>query len=57
MVGMNPLPGWTDAEEIWEKCELPYRIEAVVNYGCNSAMSMADPEAVEKNFKDDSKCY
>lgn len=52
MVGMNPLPGWMDAEEIWTKCELPYRLEAVINYGCNSVMSMADPKAVEKNFKD-----
>ena len=52
MIGMNPTPGWTDAEEIWQKCELPYRIEAVVNYGCNAVMSMARPDAVEKNFKD-----
>lgn len=45
-------PGNLDSEEVWQKLGLPYRIEAVVNYGCNSIMSYATPEGVLKNFKE-----
>jgi anaerobic selenocysteine-containing dehydrogenase len=47
----NPFPGWSDQEEIWEKCGLPYRIEGAINFGSNSVMSMAQPENVDRFFK------
>lgn len=51
LMNQPTTPGCLDSEEVWQKLGLPYRIEAVINYGCNSIMSFATPEGVAKNFK------
>ncbi|MFH1091915.1 MAG: molybdopterin dinucleotide binding domain-containing protein [Pseudomonadota bacterium] len=51
LLNQPTTPGNLDSEEVWQKLGLPYRIEAVINYGCNSIMSFATPEGVLKNFQ------
>ncbi|MEE8396516.1 MAG: molybdopterin-dependent oxidoreductase, partial [bacterium] len=50
MTGIS-TPGWSNPEEFWQKLELPYRIEMIINQGCNSIMSMGNPRFVENFLK------
>ena len=40
----SPVWGAQDQEEIWQKVNLPYRIEVMLSLGCNSVMGVANPE-------------
>ena len=42
----SPFLDSTDSEEMWEKFELPYRPEMLVNCGANLMMSIANKETV-----------
>jgi molybdopterin-containing oxidoreductase family molybdopterin binding subunit len=47
VIGMtSPFLDSTDREELWEKLELPYRPEVMVNFGANLIMSIANKDAV-----------
>jgi len=41
----SPLWAAQDKEDIWEKIKLPYRIEVMLNFGCNSIIGVPNPEA------------
>ncbi len=40
-----------DQEEIWQKLDVPYRIEMMIDWGCNSIMNTANWETVEQTLK------
>ena len=47
VLGMtSPFLDSTDREEMWERFDLPYRPEVMVNFGANLMMSIANKEAV-----------
>ena len=47
VLGMtSPFLDSTDHEEMWEKFDLPYRPEMMVNFGANLMMSIANKETV-----------
>ena len=47
VLGMtSPFLDSTDREEMWERFDLPYRPEVMVNFGANLVMSIANKEAV-----------
>jgi len=39
-----------DREELWQKLELPYRPEVMLNFGCNLVMSVANKESVARSL-------
>jgi anaerobic selenocysteine-containing dehydrogenase len=47
----SPIYTVEDREEIWEKIRLPYRIEMMLNYGCNSVMGLTNPETYANFLK------
>ena len=47
----SPVWAMKNAEELWQKINLPYRIEVLLNYGCNSVLGIANPEAQEEFLK------
>jgi anaerobic selenocysteine-containing dehydrogenase len=47
----SPIWAIGNMEELWQKIELPYRIEVLLNFGCNSALGIANPGAQEKFLK------
>jgi molybdopterin-containing oxidoreductase family molybdopterin binding subunit len=44
----SPFQASDDNEEMWEKFELPYRPEVMLNIGCNQLMSVANKESVAR---------
>ena len=47
VLGMtSPFLDSTDREEMWQRFDLPYRPEVMVNFGANLIMSIANKEAV-----------
>lgn len=51
---LAPFPfvfGASDQEEIWEKLGIDYRIEMMMVLGCNSVISTASPEILDKALK------
>jgi anaerobic selenocysteine-containing dehydrogenase len=51
LASLSPIWASEDQEEIWQKIGLPYRIEVMINYGCNSVMGVANPEAYAQFLK------
>lgn len=47
----SPVWAMKNAEELWQKINLPYRIEVLLNFGCNSVLGIANPEAQEEFLK------
>ena len=45
MCSFSPIWAMADHEEIWQQIGLPYRIEVMLNFGCNSVLGIANPEA------------
>ena len=51
VMGMtSPFLHCGDQEEWWKKLELPYRPEALINFGCNLMMSIANSEPVARSL-------
>jgi anaerobic selenocysteine-containing dehydrogenase len=47
VIGMtSPFLDSTDREELWDKFEIPYRPEVMINFGANLVMSIANKDAV-----------
>jgi anaerobic selenocysteine-containing dehydrogenase len=47
VLGMtSPFLNSTDSEEMWERFEVPYRPEVMVNFGANLLMSIANKESI-----------
>ena len=47
VMGMaSPFLDSTDREGMWEKFDLPYRPEMMINYGCNLVMAIANKDAI-----------
>ena len=44
----SPFLGSDDGEEIWQKFDLPYRTEVLINWGTNLLMSTANREAMAR---------
>jgi len=44
----SPFLGSDDGEEIWQKFDLPYRTEVLINWGTNLLMSTANREAIAR---------
>lgn len=44
LCSFSPIWAVEDREEIWQKIGLPYRIEVMLNLGCNSVMGLANPK-------------
>ena len=40
-----------DREDIWQRINLPYRIEVMLNFGCNSVLGTANPETQAEFLK------
>ena len=51
MCSLSSVWAIKNAEALWKKIGLPYRIEVLLNYGCNSVMGVANPEAQEEFLK------
>ena len=51
LCGLSPIWVTQDQNEIWEKIKLPYRIEVMLNYGCNSIMGATNPETCAEFLK------
>src|SRR5208283_6221881 len=45
MTSVSPIWTMKNYEELWEKVKLPYRLEVMLNFGCNSVLGSANPEA------------
>ena len=43
--------GQGDQEEIWQKLGVPYRVEMMISWGCNSIMNTANWEIIEQTLK------
>jgi len=43
---VSPFTASRDQEEMWQRFQLPYRPEAMINYGCNSVMSVGNKDTV-----------
>jgi molybdopterin-containing oxidoreductase family molybdopterin binding subunit len=51
VMGMiSPFLSSTDQEQVWDRFELPYRIEALLNFGCNLVMSIGNSETVARSL-------
>ena len=51
VIGMtSPFLDSTDREEMWEKFDLPYRPEVMINFGANLVMSIANKDAVAESL-------
>ncbi|MBI4320121.1 MAG: molybdopterin-dependent oxidoreductase [Chloroflexi bacterium] len=46
-----PLIASADQEELWQKVDLPYRPEILVNWGANSVMSVGNAATVAESLK------
>ncbi|MBI3090596.1 MAG: molybdopterin-dependent oxidoreductase [Candidatus Tectomicrobia bacterium] len=51
MTMMSPLMASSDQEEMWQRFDLPYRPEVLLNFGCNSLLSVGNAETVAKTLK------
>jgi molybdopterin-containing oxidoreductase family molybdopterin binding subunit len=47
----SPVWAMKCQEELWQRIGLPYRVEVLLNMGCNSVMGIANPEAQEEFLK------
>ena len=47
---MSPFDHSDDSEELWQKFELPYRPEVMLNFGCNLVMSIANKDSVARSL-------
>ena len=47
----SPLQTATDQQELWDKMELPYRPEMIINLGANQMMSVGNKDAAEASLK------
>ncbi|MBI4290255.1 MAG: molybdopterin-dependent oxidoreductase [Betaproteobacteria bacterium] len=45
---MSPFQFSDDSEDLWQKFEMPYRPEVLVNFGCNLMMSIANKDSVAR---------
>ena len=52
MCQSSPFSDSADRKELWEKFELPYRPEILLNYGTNSLMSIGNKETVASALAD-----
>lgn len=51
VLGMtSPFLNSTDSEEMWERFEVPYRPEVMVNFGANLLMSIANKESIAESL-------
>ena len=51
VMGMtSPFLDSDDQEEMWTRCELPYRPEVMINFGTNLLMSVANRESVARSL-------
>jgi molybdopterin-containing oxidoreductase family molybdopterin binding subunit len=51
VLGMtSPFLDSTDREELWQKLEMPYRPEVMINWGANMLMSIANKDDVAKSL-------
>ncbi|MFC1906640.1 molybdopterin-dependent oxidoreductase, partial [Chloroflexota bacterium] len=46
------VPTAEDREELWAKNQVDYRIEMLVSWGCNTIMSLANPQVAEDAYKE-----
>lgn len=46
----SPFLNSADQEKFWEKFDVPYRTEALINYGCNLLLSIANRETVAQSL-------
>lgn len=51
MNSLTPVYGFSDQEEVWNKFNIPFRIEMVISHGANIITSVANPNILAKNFK------
>lgn len=51
LCSFSPIWATVDQEEIWQKIGLPYRIEVMLNLGCNSVMGVPNPEEYAEFLK------
>jgi len=51
MASLSPIWAAENQEEIWQKIGLSYRIEVMINYGCNSVLGVANPEVYAEFLK------
>jgi len=51
LCSVSPIWALEDREELWQKVRLPYQIEVMLNYGCNSIMGTSNPEALAEFLK------
>lgn len=52
VIGMtSPFLASTDQEAMWEKFDIPYRPEVLINFGANLLMSMGTRETVAKSLE------
>ncbi len=47
----SPFLNSTDSEDLWQKFELPYRPEMMINHGSNMIMSIANKDVVAESLK------
>jgi molybdopterin-containing oxidoreductase family molybdopterin binding subunit len=52
MCQSSPFSDSADRQELWEKFDLPYRPEILLNYGTNSLMSIGNKETVASALAD-----
>ena len=51
VIGMtSPFLDSTDREQMWEKFDVPYRPEVMINFGANLVMSIANKDAVAESL-------
>lgn len=48
---ISPLFASSDQETLWQKFKLPYRPEIMINFGCNSIMSVGNAQTVAETLK------
>jgi molybdopterin-containing oxidoreductase family molybdopterin binding subunit len=51
MNSLSPVYGFSDQEEVWNKLNIPFRIEMVMGHGSNIITSVANREIIADNFK------
>jgi anaerobic selenocysteine-containing dehydrogenase len=51
MGGGSPIWAIKNPEEIWRKVGVSHRIDVLLNFGCNSVLGIANPEAQEEFLK------
>ena len=51
LCSFSPIWVTEDQEEVWQKIGLPYRIEVMLNFGCNSILGTSNPERCAEFLK------